>query len=301
MGQVEEEQHEDARLGVEAHERDHAHPGRDGDVVAEREHEPDGADGGEGHRQHHDAGLHRRLRVHVEQAEDEDQGDGQDDLEALPHPEHVLVLPAPRHRVAGRHLDGARHRLLRAVDVTADVDLRGVEVDVDVAGQEPVLVADHGRALGELHLRDLLHRDLAAARQRQEHAPQRRQIVAVVAGVADVDAVALAPLDGRALLVAADRRHHHRVGGVDGETIPGELIALQHEVEEVAARHALGVGAAGPRHLLKRRLRRERDVLDLLQLGARDLDADRGANAGREHVEASLDGHGPGVGDAREL
>ena len=31
------------------------------------------------------------------------------------------------------------------------------------------------------------------------------------------------------------------------------------------------------------------------------LDADRGADAGREHVDAGLDRHGPGIGDAREL
>ena len=39
--QIEEEQHEDAGLGVEAHERDHADPHRDGDVVAEHVEQPD--------------------------------------------------------------------------------------------------------------------------------------------------------------------------------------------------------------------------------------------------------------------
>ena len=44
VGQVEEQQHEDAGLGVEAEQRDHAHPGRDRHVVAEQVEEPDGAD-----------------------------------------------------------------------------------------------------------------------------------------------------------------------------------------------------------------------------------------------------------------
>jgi len=35
MGKVEEEQHEDAGLGVQSHERDHPDPGGDGDVIAE--------------------------------------------------------------------------------------------------------------------------------------------------------------------------------------------------------------------------------------------------------------------------
>ena len=35
VGEVEEQQHEDARLGVQPHQRDHADPDRDRDVVAE--------------------------------------------------------------------------------------------------------------------------------------------------------------------------------------------------------------------------------------------------------------------------
>ena len=37
------------------------------------------------------------------------------------------------------------------------------------------------------------------------------------------------------------------------------------------------------------------------RFGAEHLDADRRADAGRQHVDARLDRHGPGVGDAGEL
>ena len=43
------------------------------------------------------------------------------------------------------------------------------------------------------------------------------------------------------------------------------------------------------------------ELLDLLEVGAVDLDADGGAHAGREHVDSRLDRHGPGIGHSREL
>jgi hypothetical protein len=43
------------------------------------------------------------------------------------------------------------------------------------------------------------------------------------------------------------------------------------------------------------------DALDGGEIGAHDLDTDRRADAGRQHVEPALDGHGPGVGDAGQL
>ncbi len=191
------------------------------------------------------------------------------------------------------------HRLLGLLDVAAHVDLRGVEVHVDVAGQQAVLVADHGRALDQLDLGDLGHGDLAlAARQGQEHAPERVEVLAKVAGVAHVHAVALAALDGGGLVVAAHRGHHHHVGVVDGQAVAGQLVAVEHEVEEVAAGHALGEHAAGLRQLLNRRLdlqgrssesRPESAPLILMPIGVR--------MPVRQHVQPPLDGHGPGVAD----
>src|SRR5205085_4161878 len=43
------------------------------------------------------------------------------------------------------------------------------------------------------------------------------------------------------------------------------------------------------------------DPLDLVQVGSEDLDADGGPHSGREHVDAGLDRHGPGVRPAWEL
>ncbi len=43
------------------------------------------------------------------------------------------------------------------------------------------------------------------------------------------------------------------------------------------------------------------DLVQLRQILAQHLDADRRADAGRQHVDARLDRHGPGIGDARKL
>ena len=44
VGQIQEQEHEDAGLRVKAHQCDHADPGGNRNVVAEDPHEPDGAD-----------------------------------------------------------------------------------------------------------------------------------------------------------------------------------------------------------------------------------------------------------------
>ena len=73
------------------------------------------------------------------------------------------------------------------------------------------------------------------------------------------------------------------------------------DLEEIAAVDALGIGAGGSRHLAHHRLDLARQPFKLGQILAEDFDADGRADAGREHVDARLDRHGPGVADARKL
>ena len=54
-------------------------------------------------------------------------------------------------------------------------------------------------------------------------------------------------------------------------------------------------------HLLDHGLDLARQALHLAQVLAEDLDPDGRADAGGKHVDAGLDGHGPGVGHARKL
>ena len=122
-----------------------------------------------------------------------------------------------------------------------------------------------------------------------------------LARVAHDHAEALAALDGGGHHLAAQGRHDHVLELADGEPVAGECGAIGLDVEVVAAREALGVGAGRARNLLHHALDVARDALHLGQVLAEDLDADRRADAGGEHVDARPDGHRPGVGHAGEL
>jgi hypothetical protein len=121
---------------------------------------------------------------------------------------------------------------------------------------------------------------------------------AVVAQVAHVHRVALSAFHGGGHVLPADGVHHHHLRVVHAQAVAGKLVAAQVEVEEVAAGHTLGKDAARARHRGQHVLDAFADALDLLQAGAVDLDPDRRAHARGKHVDAVLDGHGPGVGDA---
>ena len=300
VAEVQEEQHEDPGLRIEAHEGDETHPHGDAHVVAQGPEQPEGADGAEGHRQHHHGGLEGRLGVGVEQAEDQHQRDGQNDLQPLLHADHVLVLARPGEAVARGQLQLLLHGGLGVLHVGAHVDLRGVEVHQDIAVHLAVLVPDHGRARHPLQVRDGLHGDQGAPGRGNEHPPQGIWALPVVAGVADVHRVPGPPVEDRALVVPADGGHHQHVRLLDAEPVAGQGLPLEHEVQEVALGRALGEGAAGARHALEDALGVHGHLLDGLQVGSVDLEAHGGADAGAEHVQAGLDGHGPGVGDGRE-
>ena len=153
VGEVEIQQHEDAGLGVDAEQRDQPDPDGDAHVVAEQVQVPDGADGRERHRQQHDRRLHQRPRVQVQEHHTRSSVSGMMYGEARAHAGHRLVLAAPEHRVAGRQLHLLAHDAARLVHVAADVAAR--DVDEDVSGEQPVLVADHRRSCRDLHARQL--------------------------------------------------------------------------------------------------------------------------------------------------
>ncbi len=66
-------------------------------------------------------------------------------------------------------------------------------------------------------------------------------------------------------------------------------------------RNAFGINRTRLGHGRKHLLHLCAEVLDASQIGALDLDADCGLDAGELHVEAVFNGHGPRVGEAWEL
>ena len=228
-------------------------------------------------------------------------GDGQrhEDLQALPHALHELVLARPGDRVAWGQRDLVAHHTLQILDVPANVP--SGHVHVDVAGQHAVFVPNHRRArqdpqggeLGQWHLR--------ASRCGDEDTSQLLGGVPQLARVAHVDRVAFSALDGRGNALPADGRFDDLPDVHHGQSIARDLVASDVEIQEIPPRHALGIDTPGAGHLLRHHLEVFADLLNLLQVRPEDFNAHRGPHPGCQHVDAGLDRHGPGIAHPREL
>src|SRR5207245_2071698 len=97
--------------------------------------------------------------------------------------------------------------------------------------------------------------------------------------VADVDRIALAALDGSAGVIAADGVHNDHLRVIHAQAVARELVALEVEIQEVAAAHALGEYVArsgdGGQHAFDL----FPEALDHGEIRAVDLDPDRCAHA----------------------
>src|SRR5262249_22772590 len=137
--------------------------------------------------------------------------------------------------------------------------------------------------------------------RRHQDALERLQATAVVTEVADVHRIALTSLNRGCNVHPPHRGEDLLFDILNREAVAGDLIASEREVEVIAARHTLRVDVAGPWHVLQHLFEVLADLLDGFKFGSFDLDADRRANAGGEHVSPRLDGHGPGVGNPGDL
>src|SRR4029453_8194106 len=73
----------------------------------------------------------------------------------------------------------------------------------------------------------------------------------------------------------------------DGEAVSRDGVALRHDVHILATGLAFRERAASARHFAKHALERYAHVLDLVEVVAEHLYADRRADARRQHVYAS--------------
>ena len=137
------------------------------------------------------------------------------------------------------------------------------------------VVASGRRALRVLAVIAGGTRGRMAQRRGDEHALERVEVVAEIARVADADRVTLAAFDGRGDGLAADGRFDDVVHVADAQAVARGGFAVHVEVEEVSAGGALGEDAAGVGKIAERLLNIDRDVFDLLEVGAEDLDPER--------------------------
>src|SRR5208337_333312 len=116
--------------------------------------------------------------------------------------------------------------------------------------------------------------------------------------IADVHGISLPAFDGGREVHATYGRLDHLLDVFHGEAVPSGLLPLHGDVEKIARGDALGVDAprAGDRFHVALDL--EPYLFDLIQVRTEDLDAHRGPDAGGEHVQPRLYGHGKGIRDA---
>ena len=297
---IEVDQHHHAGLRRDTGKGDEADRDGDRQVEAEPPHQPEPADQRERHRGHHDHRLGDGAEVEVEQQEDDQKRHRHHDLQARGRALEIFVLAAPHHVVARRKLDAGLHCALRLCDIAAEVTV--TDVDIDIVRQLSIFGPDRIRPARRRHLRDLAERHRSAGRHRHQHfASDGLRIFAEIAGVAHVDGEALPAFHRRGHGLSAQRRCDRVLNVLDHDAVARQRRAVRGHFEIVAADPAFSIGGRGAGHALQ-------DVFDLLgklvdldQISADHLDADGGTDSRRQHVDACLDRHGPGVGQARKL
>src|SRR5262249_13200366 len=98
-----------------------------------------------------------------------------------------------------------------------------------------------------------------------------------------------------------ERHSHHILHVRDHQAVARQPVAIWQDFQIVTTDHAFGVSARGAGNRLEDHFDLAGDLLHLRKVLAYDLDTDRRAVAGVEHVHAGLNGHGPGIGHAWKL
>ena len=119
--------------------------------------------------------------------------------------------------------------------------------------------------------------------------------------IAHGDAKPFAPLDGRGDHLAAQGLADDILQIADRQPVAGQLRAVRFNVQVKTAGNPFRESRGGARNRLDDRLNFAGQPLHLIEILAEHLDPDWRPDAGRQHVDARLDRHRPGVRDAREL
>ena len=211
----------------------------------------------------------------------------------------ILVLAGPAQRVAGGQHNLIRYRPLRLGDEGTDV--AALNVHVSDAGQPGVLALQHRRSVGNLDRGDLAQRHHGAGRRDDGQRLQLLQRVAYHLRIAQVDRIALQPFHGLGDVHPADGNVDDLLHVADAQSQPSSGQAVDGNVHIAAAGHPFGINRSSARNGADDLFQALAHLLDRRRIGARDLDAERRLDAGRQHVDAVLDRHHPRVAQAGQF
>src|SRR5712671_4423693 len=175
------------------------------------------------------------MENHIEQHEDDEKDDGQNELQALFRSQLELVFARPLIGVARGQLQLLAKHLARLVYETTVIG--SVQVNVDVAGQLAIFVADHGRTAREGHFGHFGNGNLGAGRRRNQNSVELFDIVAEVALVAYIDRIASASFNIFGNIHASNTRLDRLLNVRDGQAVLGRLRTIDFNIDVEALRN----------------------------------------------------------------
>src|SRR5713101_8461948 len=291
--------HDDAGFNGNAEESDVADPDRHAEVVAEQLLQNQAACQCIDRRENEDSRFGDGMKHHVEQHKDDKKDDRQNELQPLFGPEFELVLAGPFVSKAGRQREFLLQQIARMSDEAAVVFR--VQIDVNVAGQRAVFIADHRRAARKRDFRDFGDGNLCARGRANQNAPQFLNVVPEVAAIPDIHWIPLAALDVLRDHFAADSRSDRLLHVSNSQTVAGRFRTVHFDVEIKTLRNALRKNGAHLRNRREDLLYLRANLLDALQIRPLNLQAEGSFDSCQFHIETVLDRHGPSVGEARKL
>ncbi len=238
-GVVEVDQHQDTGLHCHPGQGDKAHPDRHREVEVEQPEGPDPAHYRQRQSGENEQHLLEAAKRQIEQQHDNGDGQWHHVGEARLGPLHVFELTGPGEGVARRQHQLFVHLGLGLCHKRADV--AAANIDVDPAVEARVFTAQHGRLVADMDPGHVRQRDARTARGDQRQQLEARHRIAIALGIAQVDGVTLAPLDGLTHLHAAHRGGEHRLHVSDIEAVTGRFQPVDVHLHIAATGHPLGV------------------------------------------------------------
>jgi hypothetical protein len=144
-------------------------------------------------------------------------------------------------------------------------------------------------------------RRAAHAAGADQQPPDALFVFALRAGVADADRKPVAFFDGVGDRPAAQRDFDFVLDVLDGNAITRRRFAVDVNLQVPLPHDRRGDRVARAAERFERRLDVLADAVDCVQIGAKHLDADVGADPGGEHFDAVDDGLGKDVAPSRHL
>src|SRR4051794_36941745 len=208
----------------------------------------------------------------------------------MPHSFQSLILSAPPDGVSFGHLDARSE--CRGHSLLISLHILRSRVDVDVSGQQSVLVADHRWTFARVDGGQLAETRLPPAWSGHQHFFQRIDIGPEIAHVADVHRIARPPIDYFRDRLPADRVPHGGLSLFHADSLTSQSIAVPIDIQIIAITGPFREDGSRRGVFLQYGLNFFAEFLNPLRVRAGDLETQRAAHSRGEHVDTAAHRHG---------